>query len=243
LINYDKISGYYTQHRQNVHPGVMKGLLENSKFKDNTKVLEVGCGTANYILALQSITGCKCWGIDPSNKMLSVARKRSTSINFKIGRAEQLDFSFDFFDLIFSVDVIHHIKDHLEYFKEAFRTLKPEGRICTATDSEWIIKNRRPLATHFPETIEVELVRYPKISVLTKQMKQAGLIGINGKLVEFEFNLKDIQGYRDKAFSSLHLISEEAFQRGITRLEEELEEKGNIRCVSRYFLLWGSKNK
>ena len=87
----------------------------------------------------------------------------------------------------------------------------------------------------------VEIARYPRIPILTKLMKESGFTDIKDFLVEFSFNLENIQAYRDKAFSSLHLISEEAFQRGINRLEEELDEKGYIQCISRYTLLWGRK--
>jgi ubiquinone/menaquinone biosynthesis C-methylase UbiE len=241
MIDYNKISEHYTQHRSNVHPGVLKELLNKCKYNDTSNILEVGCGTANYIIEVKSVTGSNCWGVDPSEKMLSIARERSASVKFQLGRAEELGFPADFFDLIFSVDVIHHIKGHLEYFQNCYRTLKPGGRVCTATDSEWVLRNRRPLATHFPETVEVELARYPRIPVLAKLISQAGLTDIEDNLVEFSFDLKDIQAYRHKAFSSLHLISEEAFLRGIARLEEELDEKGYIRCISRYTLLWGSK--
>ena len=242
MIDYNKISGHYTQHRQKVHPGVLKELLSGSEYQNNSTVLEVGCGTANYIIAIQSLTGSRCWGIDPSEKMLSVARERSKKIDFKNGRGEQLDFSNDFFDFIFSVDVIHHVEGHLEYFQEAFRTLKPGNRICTVTDSEWTLSNRVPLATHFPETVEVELARYPRIHYLTGLMREAGFTDIQDSLVEFSFHMKDIQAFRDRAYSSLHLISEEVFQRGIARLEDELDEKRYIQNISRYTLLWGRKN-
>jgi ubiquinone/menaquinone biosynthesis C-methylase UbiE len=243
MIDYNKITEHYTQHRQNVHPEVLKGLLMKGNLENTSNVLEVGCGTANYIIAVQSITGSNCWGIDPSEKMLSVARERSSDIIFELGRAEKLDFPSDFFDLIFSVDVIHHVEGHLDYFQEAFRTLKPGESICTSTDSEWVLRNRRPLSTHFPETVEVELARYPRISTLSNLMRQSGFSRIEDNLVEFSFDLKDIQSYRDRAFSSLHLISEEAFQRGIAQLERELNEKGFIHCKSRYTLLWGNKSE
>ena len=236
MIDYNKISGQYSQHRQKVHPEVLKELLTGFNHENTSTILEVGCGTANYIIALQSLTGTKCWGIDPSEKMLSVARERSKKIHFKNGRGEQLDFSIDFFDFIFSVDVIHHIEGHLEYFQEAFRTLKPGRRICTVTDSEWTLRNRQPLATHFPETIKVELARYPRISFLTELMRKAGFTDIQDHLVEFSFNMNDTQAFRNRAYSSLHLIPEEAFQKGITRLESELDEKGYIQNISRYTL-------
>ncbi len=242
MIDYDKISGDYTQHRQKVHPGVLKGLLSGSEYQNDSAVLEVGCGTANYIIAIQSLTGSRCWGIDPSERMLSVARERSKKIDFKNGRGEQLDFSNEFFDFIFSVDVIHHMEGHLEYFQEAYRTLNPGNRICTVTDSEEILRNRVPLATAFPETVEVELARYPRIHYLTGLMREAGFTDIQDNIVEYSFHMKDIQAFQDRAYSSLHLISEEAFQEGITRLEDELDEKGHIQNISRYTLLWGNKN-
>lgn len=241
MIDYNKISEDYTQHRQNVHPEVLKELVSTQREGKTTNLLEVGCGTANYIIAIESLTGSSCWGIDPSSKMLSVARDRSTKITFQLGKAEKLEFSDNFFDLIYSVDVIHHVTRHLDYFQEAYRSLKPGGQICTATDSEWVLRNRRPLATHFPETVETELARYPRIPKLAKLMKQIGFIDIKDPLVEFSFQLQDIQAYRDRAFSSLHLISEEALHRGINQLEKELRDKGYIQCISRYVLLWGTK--
>jgi ubiquinone/menaquinone biosynthesis C-methylase UbiE len=71
-----------------------------------SKVLEVGCGTGNYIVALESLVGYSCWGIDQSEQMLFKARERSGKISFQLGKAERLDFPQDFFDLVFSVDVI-----------------------------------------------------------------------------------------------------------------------------------------
>jgi len=241
LIDYNKIASDYSTYRRNVHPKVLRGLLLTSGVGKTSKVLEIGCGTANYIIALETATGSTCWGLDPSEQMISVARKQSDKIEFLLGKAEQIDFQPNFFDLVFSVDVIHHVEGHLEYFHESNQVLKEGGKICTATDSEWIIRHRQPLATHFPETIEVEIARYPRIAKLRELMAQAGFIEINNDVVEFSFPLTDIQAFRDKAFSSLHLISEEAFQKGLKRLEQDIREKGHVLCISRYVLLWGTK--
>ena len=68
-------------------------------------------------------------------------------------------------------------------------------------------------------------------------MGEAGFTDIQDNLVEYTFKMKDTQAFRDRAYSSLHLIPEDAFQRGIVRLEDELEEKGYIQNISRYDLL------
>ena len=123
---------------------------------------------------------------------------------------------------------------------EVARTLRPGGRVCTVTDSEDIIRRRQPLSVYFPESVAVELARYPKIADLEEAMGMAGFTGIHAKTVEYGFITTDIQAYRDRAFSSLHLISEAAFQAGIRRMEADLQ-KGPIQCVPRYLLLWGIK--
>jgi SAM-dependent methyltransferase len=241
LINYDGIAMEYAQHRR-VHPEVLKGLLSTSAIGGASKVLEVGCGTGNYIIALEAHAHSSCWGIDPSAEMLSRARERSGRISFQSGKAERLDSPTDLFDLVFSVDVIHHLDDHLTHFREAYRVLREGRRVCTVTDSEWIIRHRPPLATYFPETIEVDLDRYPRIAELRQFMERAGFGEISENNVEFAYQLTDIQAYRDKAFSSLHLISEEAHREGIDRMERDLRT-GPIPCVSRYLLLWGTKQR
>ncbi len=239
MIDYDPIAAAYARHRQ-VHPGVLQNLVEVSGAGRTARLLEVGCGTGNYIVALQSLLDCACWGIDPSEEMLTRARERSDRVQFQRGSAEHLGLPADSFDLLFSVDVIHHLRDRAAYFRQAHRALSPGGKICTVTDSEWIIRQRQPLAIYFPETVERELARYPRIAQLRALMADVGFEQIEEHSVEFPYQLADAQAYRDKAFSSLHLIPEVAFQRGLARMERDLRQ-GPIPCVSRYLLLWGVK--
>lgn len=168
-FSFDKIARQYAKYRE-IHPGVLRNLLKN--IDQNTKVLEIGCGTGNYIIALNSLTNCQAWGIDISEEMLSKAKSRTNRVRFKLSDATRLDFSDEFFDFVFSVNVIHHIKDHKSYYKEAYRILKFGGKIVTVTDSEWILRNRRPLTLYFPETLEVDLKRYPSIEKLKSIMRE-----------------------------------------------------------------------
>ncbi len=75
-MDYDRIASEYARHRQ-VHPGVLRSLVSTSGIGSASNVLEVGCGTGNYIAALERSVGCSSWGIDPSEEMLSIARQRS----------------------------------------------------------------------------------------------------------------------------------------------------------------------
>ena len=54
-------------------------------------------------------------------------------------RAEELPLDANGFDLVFCVDVIHHVTNRAAFLSEAFRVLCGGGKLCVVTDSEDII--------------------------------------------------------------------------------------------------------
>jgi SAM-dependent methyltransferase len=235
---YQTIARAYSRHRR-VHPGVVNGLISTAQLGSDSSVLEVGCGTGNYLAALNEVAACHCWGIDPSEAMLAEARKNCPEAQISCAPAERMALASDYFDLAFAVDVIHHISDRPQAFRECRRVLRANGKLCLVTDSPEIIRSREPLSTYFPETVEVELARYPDIDTLEAELRDAGFSDISATEVEIRQELAGIEPYRAKVFSSLRLISPEAFERGLKRLEQDFHSKP-IRCVSRYVLLWGN---
>jgi ubiquinone/menaquinone biosynthesis C-methylase UbiE len=236
---YQEIAPDYARYRR-VHPEVLRGLIANGPIHADTRVLEIGCGTGNYIGALRESVGCPCWGVDPTEEMLAQALVRSPSVQLTHGQGEHLSFPDDSFDLTFSVDVVHHLADRRKAWHEAARVLRPNGRLCIVTDSEDIIRKRQPQSIYFPETIEVELSRYPAIDLLQTELLGAGFAQIAQTVVEFRTVLPDLEPYRARVFSSLRLISEEAFARGLARLEKDFRN-GAIPWVSRYLMLCATK--
>jgi ubiquinone/menaquinone biosynthesis C-methylase UbiE len=192
------------------------------------------------VRALHAQVGCPTWGIDPSFEMLGQARSRDPETVLRVARAEALPYATACFDLCFSVDVIHHVADRTAYIREAHRVLAHGGWMCTATDSAWIIRHRAPLSTYFPETVPLELARYPRIDALQEMMAAAGFGQLETRTVSYAYETSSIDVYRARAFSALHLISDEAFARGLARMAHDLAQ-GPIACVARYALLWGRK--
>ena len=201
-------------------------------------MLDVGCGTGNYAAALTNATGCRVSGVDPSQRMLDRARMPRRGILVQ-GSAD-LPFPRDSFDVVMSTDVIHHIGDRDAYFSEVARVLRPSGHIVTVTDSHGDIPRRRPLSSHFPETVSVELQRYPPVPHLLTEMARAGSLSRDSRSGFARLRSRRPPAYRDRAFSSLLLIDDEAFHRGIARLEADLE-RGPIPCVSLYTMIWANR--
>lgn len=234
--NFDPIAASYARFRR-ASPEIVRALARDTE--PRFTLLEVGCGTGNYCIALGETAGCVCVGIDPSREMLAAARRRSEAISFQQGRGENLPFAKASFDLVFSVDVIHHIADRRAYFQEAHRVLRAGGRICTVTESEEMIRQRIH-SFYFPETVEPELARYPSIVMLRELMAESGFGDIAEEDVERRDLISEIGGFRQQAFSCLKLIPPTALDRGIERMERDLSA-GPIAVAARSLLLWATK--
>jgi len=141
-IDYNQIALEYTQHRK-INPLVLEALISEGRLTCQSRVLEVGCGTANYLSAVEALTNCHAHGCDPSEEMLAQARTRSNTLQLQLGSAEKIDHPSNTFDLVFSIDVIHHLENHRDYYLEAWRVLKPGGRLVLYVPNRWY-----PFETH-----------------------------------------------------------------------------------------------
>lgn len=239
-MRYDKhIASDYARLRS-IHRPLLAALMSGSGVNARSNVLELGCGTGNYICAIQSQTGCSAWGIDPSSEMLNKARSQEPVVAWICATAENTGLTNVQFDFVFNVDAIHHFQDRACVFSGIHRLLLETGTGCIATDSEEIIRKRTPLSIYWPETIELELARYPRIGALETELRNAGFAKLRHEEVSTTGWMSDLSPYRAKAFSALRLLSEQTFERGLKRLEADLA-KGPIRSVSRYLLLWAKR--
>jgi cyclopropane fatty-acyl-phospholipid synthase-like methyltransferase len=236
-----EIAGNYALCRS-VCVEVVASLVEEGGILPGSHVLEVGCGSCNYLRAVSQTTGCSVAGLDPSEDMLSEARRLGGVRALKQGRAEDLADLWPpgSFDVVFSVDVIHHVNDIAAYLTGACEVLNAGGRICTVTDSEGVIRGRRPLSEFWPETVAHELRRYPSVDDVLSSLGKCGFTDLLCLSVSREYRLTSAEPYERKAFSALHLISPEEFERGLVRLRAALA-RGHVIANTAYVLIWGTK--
>lgn len=119
---------------------LMKRLID---IDPGMKVLEIGCGTGLYSIPFAR-KGCDVTGIDISEEMLDIAREKShvddVDITLLNMNADKLKFNDGSFDRIFSMGVLDFVDDLSVTFEQAYRTLKPGGKISIAVvnrDSDW----------------------------------------------------------------------------------------------------------
>jgi len=106
-------------------------------------VLDIGCGTGNYSLALAR-EGLKVTGVDISPAMLASARAKAEAeglaVEFLQADAGQLPFPDNCFDGVLSVSALEFLPDLAAALRESYRVLKPGGRLVVGVigrDSDW----------------------------------------------------------------------------------------------------------
>lgn len=240
-IDYNNISGDYSIHR-NASITVVNHILEKIKNKRIEKILEIGCGTADYLFAMTQQLKCDSYGFDNSENMINEANKKNPGLNLSIDNLGKVfDYNDNYFDLVYSIDVIHYVKDLNHYFKECNRVLNKCGIVLTITDSREDLENRT-ITKYFPESLEIEKKRYPSVYRIIENMKNKGFKQIEITHTEREYQMSEevFQKFENKAFSSVRLISEENFERGIKRIEEDMK-KNNCFVKELYTYIWGVK--
>ena len=110
----------------------------------NKVILDIGCGEGTD-LKYYAGQGASCYGIDPSRELVQLARQRLPSAEITIGLAEQMVYSDNFFDFVFSKYAIMTSYDLEPIFNQAHRILKPRGMfiyLCTHPFRQFLEKKK-----------------------------------------------------------------------------------------------------
>jgi SAM-dependent methyltransferase len=114
--------------REHVLDPVMLGRIAAGRFE---RALDVGCGEGRFCRMLKS-AGIAGIGIDPTHQLVEAARQRDPAGDYRIGRAERLEFESASFDLVVSYLTLVDITDFRTAIGEMARVLKPGGTLLIA---------------------------------------------------------------------------------------------------------------
>jgi ubiquinone/menaquinone biosynthesis C-methylase UbiE len=109
-------------------------IAEAAAIGSGQAVLDVGCGTGVLACAAAERVGPtgRVVGLDPNEQMLAVARRKSTAVTWRSGRAETLPFEDGSFDAVVSQFALMFFESRPVAIAEMLRVLRPGGRLAVA---------------------------------------------------------------------------------------------------------------
>lgn len=132
---WDSIAEDWDKFRRKPLFGVVSFLEKNKG-----KILDMGCGTGRHVLEDENH---EFYGIDFSDEMVKIAKKKKQKSKFFVSSLENLPFKDNFFDAAIYISVLHCLENkgkREKSLRELFRVLKSNSK---ARISVWSKKHPR----------------------------------------------------------------------------------------------------
>lgn len=189
------------------------------------RVLDVGCGTGSVARALGE-RGARVWGVDPSEEMLAVARRKGgRSLGLKRGSAEALPFKDGWFERVL-LRLVVHLVARPRALPELWRVLASPGRLVIATFDPAHFE-RYWLNRFFPSVFRIDSGRFPAPEVLAAELEAVGFerTSVSRLIQNHTLSRADaLSRIRGRYISTLQLIPSAELRVGTERAEAELPE-------------------
>ena len=147
---WERVAGKYQDVWAHLTRQYVERLLAMLEPAKGSRLLDVACGPG-YVAGMALERGAKPVGIDFSQSMIAIARRRYPNIEFVEGDAENLPFSEASFDRVTVNFGLLHFPHPERALAEALRVLKTGGRIGFTV---WANGEHNPAARILDEAVE-----------------------------------------------------------------------------------------
>lgn len=227
IVDYDKteLHTHYDRAR-GLSDAAMSMWLDRLKAhipsSQISEILDLGCGTGRFSMALADGFSARVLGIDPSDKMLAEAcrKGRSDNVVFRRGSGEALDASDASIDLVFISSVFHHLADPARTAWEAFRVLRSGGYVVVRNS----VRENIPSYPHrrfFPRFADIAEAYLPSRATMRAAFIDAGFEQIADDVIDHPV-ARNWAEFSDqialKADSLIARLSDAEFKAGMTAL-------------------------
>jgi len=137
----------------------VKWILRFLEIDEKDKVIEIGCGAGDI---LNKVEASDVTGVDISNYILEVGRKRYPRIRFVGGNAEDLpeEIGRDKYDKIFCSEVLEHVERPDRVLAEMSKIAKENSVVVVSIPNEGLINKIKGVL----QSLRIFNLFFPKIS-------------------------------------------------------------------------------
>lgn len=156
--------GFWDEKTQTLRQALTQmneALFSFGEIKEQSIVLDAGCGVGGSTIFLAKNKQCKATGISLSQKQIEDARQNSIklgvaqSTNFLVQDYCHTHFAANSFDVVWAMESVCHAANKKDFIQETFRLLKPGGKLVMA-DFFAIDNIHHPLLKDWAQTWAVE---------------------------------------------------------------------------------------
>lgn len=108
-----------------------QAMLDTAGVGPGTRLLDAGCGAGGACVQAAR-RGAHVNGLDASDALLAIARRRVPDGDFRLGDLEDLPYAAGTFDTVLAVDVLPYVAVPLAALGELRRVCTPNGRLAIA---------------------------------------------------------------------------------------------------------------
>ena len=189
-------------------------------------VLDLGSGTGRFSPALAETFGGPVWGVEPSDRMRSIAERDSAhpDVTYLAGEAAAISLPDGSADLVLMFLSFHHVPDRAAAAREIARVLKPDGRVFVRSTFAGRIHDlwwRR----FFPRTWEIEEQMFPSVAQTSALFAEAGLTRATLVQVEHPYEgdvAADVERLKLRSISTFDHMDEAELTEGFARMDAAL---------------------
>jgi ubiquinone/menaquinone biosynthesis C-methylase UbiE len=229
-LDYDAIAKLYDTHpyrAKDADPELAVFLAERGSL-GGLALLDIACGTGNQLIAnLSTVPEARLVGVDHSLGMLRLARHKVPAIGWVRADAASVPLAGSSFDYISCQFAFHHFPDKSGMLAEAFRLLRPGGRLvlhklCPEECPDWLYYR------YFPEAWAIDQRHFWPTDKIHSTMDAVGFapIVVEREHVRRDRNLAEwIEIVRERGTcSQLLTISDASYAAGIEWLERDIAD-------------------
>jgi cyclopropane fatty-acyl-phospholipid synthase-like methyltransferase len=163
--------GYWDEKVKNFPESLLRMneiMMETAEIKPGEKVLDAGCGIGGSSIFIAEKTGCDVTGISLSERQITQANElakkkmQNDKLSFAVMNYSATSFQDASFDVVWGCESICYADNKENFISEAYRLLKPGGRLVVADGFVTDFKNNdHPVIRNWLDGWQVNYLESP----------------------------------------------------------------------------------